>query len=124
MSLFKVGCGRRVAFMNGMYSHHKFIKVEGNPTLLFYGWKVQKKINVEDVVVEKDNVLIEATSLQAALKIFNNLEEAMKGVMWRRQEDQIIEIQHCEDLGEDGLCHQSSFLRKCKLKKTKYCLQI
>ena len=123
MGLFKVGCGRRVAFVNGICSHRKFIEVEGRPVLLFYGWKIRREVNEEDVVVEEDSILIKATSLQAALKIFNNLEEVKKGVMWRRQEDQIIEVQNC-DLEKNGLCYGSSPLRKCKLEKTKYCLQI
>ena len=127
MDLFKLRCGRRIAFADGGSSNFRYTKIEGLPVILFYGTRRGRIPSMDDVIEEKNEVLIKAEEPKEAIKIFNGLKEVKKGVRWRRSDDTIEEIQCCEYLLDDGerkLCKRFVEVeeRRCELEERKYCL--
>ena len=122
MGLFKVCCGRRVAFGDGGFRGRRYTTIKGRPVILFYLNLPKRELTEDDIVEEGDEVIIDASSKREAIRFFNSLEETKRGVMWRRKDDKVIEIQNCEFRDAKKRCHHTFLGERCKLEKRKYCL--
>ena len=120
MALYKLRCGRRVAFVDGSFDQWQYAKIEGISVMLFGNRRRGRLLTKDDVVEESTEILIKTNGgKKEAARFFSSITPVKKGVMWRRKGDPIIRVQQCE-FAKNGICSLTG--KKCQLEKKGYCL--